>query len=78
MAGPLTVDLAPRALALFHAALVHAGPTIARLQVLVAALIKALCWGGGARRGHSEPLLPPVASALPPRHPAHLCRSPGR
>lgn len=47
VAGPLTVDLAPRALALFHAALVHVGPTIARLQVLVAALIKALCWGGG-------------------------------
>lgn len=48
MAGPLTADLAPRALALLHAALVYAGPALTRLQVLVAALVKALLWGGGS------------------------------
>ena len=56
MAGPLAADLAPSALALFHAALVHAGPAVAWLQVLVAALIKALLWVGLG--GLSEPLLP--------------------
>lgn len=45
VAGPLAADLAPRTLAPLHAALVHAGPAIAWLQVLVAALVKALLWG---------------------------------
>lgn len=74
VAGALAPDLAPRTLALFHLAPVHAGPAIAHLQVLVAALVKAFLWGR-----HSEPLLPARAAGAPlpcSPHPAHPCRSP--
>lgn len=74
VAGALAPDLAPRTLALFHLAPVHAGPAIAHLQVLVAALVKAFPWGQ-----HSEPLLPARAPGGPlpcSPHPAHPCRSP--
>lgn len=41
----LALGAAPHTLALLHAALVHPGPAIARLQVLVASLIEAFVWG---------------------------------
>lgn len=67
VAGALAPNLAPHACALFHSALVHAGPAIAFLQVLIVALIKAFLWGW-----HSESLLPAWGSALLPCSPVVL------
>lgn len=76
VAGALALDVAPRALAPLHPALVHAGPAVTLLQVLVACLIEAFLCGS-----HSEcpapcapppspgGTLPPSAGTLPPHPP---------
>lgn len=77
VAGALALGPAPGTLALLHSALLHSGPAIPRLEVLVAGLIKAFLWGP-----HSESPAPstPLAPAEPLRalagfRSAHLCHS---
>lgn len=64
----LTLDPAPRALALLHAALVHAGPAVALLQVLVAGLVEAYLWEPhrvSLLWAHHCPVQPPCMRRVP-------------
>lgn len=74
VACALAVDAAPRTLAALRPALVHAGPAVPLLQVLVAGLVKAFLWGSycespaARHRPHAGPPDPHMAGALrPPR-----------